>query len=756
MPVMDPALKKTAVWQKSITTQYGINLKWELPEGLSQKVQANAETCPDRLVSHVINYQGENGLFDHLRKKGLIHSISSGQSDKGFDMSGFAIDVSLTPKGFENWKSVVEEVFAAIAKLKQTGVPKHIFDTIQTNDLIGWQWQWRTSDVFNAAMDGASALAHTRDFASYPYVDNILQKYDGAKVKELLEVLKPEDVHIYAMSPDFPKGLDDIKTDTEPHYHTEWKVQHLPEDTIKAWSEVEPSQFLEIPAANRYLPKKLAVTKDIDPNPPVYPAIPSPDVLLDTEHEKVHIWQDKMFGDPYVTGELAMKTDKGILEKEGVDVLMQMSLMLECVNHAITPKMQPFDEAGLSWSLGGGTGTNIVMSFSGTNTEPEHYTAVLKQLSGYVKDVAAGSLGDLVDEPTFQMLKTSVVHSLENSLKGSPSGLAFSKLRHVMNNIAYPVPDQIAATKRTTFEQVKAVAPKLFKKAFYTGFFTGQVKPEEVKAAWKNVMDTLPATGALAKDDWMHTKMRQLPQKPQFLHTQGTSRGNAAVLVVDAGGLDCQQREALSMLYQAVPNRFYNDLRSKQQTGYLVQTSTEVMVSHHNIVNFIVQSSQYKPGDLLHRYQKFIAEMMTDLASDKSETLPKEKFDMIKKAKLSKYDTPNQNIGTMGSTMQTLLDNYSGDWTTLEKKKKITEDMQYEAVLAVAKAVFSNENKRQLAIAYTTKGDELDKLPQEFIQFDAKEGEFIGKPKFSCPVDLTPAMPVAPADQTTAASADSA
>jgi len=736
VPLLDPKLKSTAIWQKTEKTQYSVTMKWELPKHLNQRNAKKALTSPDRLLAHVLNYQGEDSMFNHLRKSNLVHSVGAGQSDKGFDVSMFQIDLSLTPAGFKKWKHVVGMVFEALAKVKKVGVPKHIFDTIRTTDLTGWQWQWRTSDVFNAAMNHASSIAHTLDFASYPYVDNIIQEWDPKGVGELLEVLHPKDMHIYAMSPEYPANTKDLKTQTEPHYHTEWKVEHLSKHEVEEWAAAEPASFLQIPPANPYLPKNLEVSKDLNPNPPVYPAIPHPKVLLDTDKEHVHIWRDDMFGDPYVSGQVIIKTDKHILKKHGVHALVNVDLLTTCLNHMLVTKMQAFDEAGLSWSLGSSTGTNFAITFSGTNTEPEHYQALMVKLAGYLRQASEGKLGELIDEDTFNMLKTSTLHSLENARKSSPSGLAFQKMRHTLKNMEFPVDEQIAAVKTATYHGVANFAPELFKRNFFKGFFSGQVAGEEVKKAWKSVVDTLShhEKATLPKSLFIEETMRQLPEKETYLHAEGPTRGNCAVLMIDAGDLDCREREALSVLYQAVPNRFYSDLRSKQQTGYLVQSESSVMVPHHSVIYFVVQSSQYKPGDLFHRYNKFIGEMMADLKAAKSKTLPADKFKMIIGSKLSSYKTPNNNIESISSTMQTLIDNYDGDFRTLEKKQKITQDLEYEEVLAVAEKVFSAKNKRRLAVGYTKKGEKLDTLPAEFVEFKPTMGKFIQKDQFKCPV----------------------
>ena len=308
-------------------------------------------------------------------------------------------------------------------------------------------------------------------------------------------------------------------------------------------------------------------------------------------------------------------------------------------------------------------------------------------------------------------------------------------LGHMMKKLSFPIPDQIKAAKTLTFAQVAAVAPPLFKKTFFEGFFAGQIEPEHAKAVWRPVMDLLyTGTGAvpLPKSQIRHATMRRLPQQPMYKHEQGPTAGNAAVLMVDAGGLDCKGREALDILYEAIPNRFYADLRSKQQTGYLVQASTEVLVSHHNVINFVVQSSKYKPGDLLHRYSKFLKDTLLDLESKKSKTLSAEKFAMIKASKLAKYATPNLNIGSLTSIMQTLISNYDGDFDALIKKKHATEQIQHADVLKVAQKVHGAHNRRQVAVVYTKAGDKLDQLPKQFVAFDGSKGRFVSREPFKC------------------------
>jgi insulysin len=739
VPLLDPKMVNKAVWQKSIKTTYSVSLNWELPEALSQKNPKNDYIRPDRLLSHVMNYVGEKSIFTALRNAKLAHSVSAGQQDRGRDNSMFTIDIQLTPDGFKHWKKAVHMVFESLAKLKKTGVPKHIFDTMQLTDKQGFQWQWRNGDVFDAAQSTAADMNGRTDFAAYPFLDNVIQKYDKKAVASLIDVLKPNAVYIYAMSPKFPVDAAKAPIKIEPYYKAKYKIFDLGKKTVGKWTAAKPAAFLEIPPVNNYLATDLKATTKLLKKPPVYPALPKAEVLAESPKEKAHLWVDNMFGDPYVSGSMTMKTSKNIIEKQGVDALIKTSLLMACINHAIVPKLHPFVEAGLTWSLGTSKGTNVALSFSGTNPDPKHYGALMNKVAGFMRTAGEGKLKELVDKDTFNMLKVSTLHALQNSLKSSPTSKAFQKLHYAMLNLAYPTEVQIKSCKKTTFDDVIKFGPQLFDQNFFTGFFAGQLDKAKAKKVWDATVKklTLKKDAKPLPQSLMQTnRMRDLPQQPTFLQTSGISRGYTAVLLVDAGGLNCKEREALSVLYEAVPNRFYNDLRSKQQTGYLVQTSADVMVSHHNVINFVVQSSKYKPGDLLKRFNIFIAAMLKDLASKDSKTLPKKKFGMIRNSKLLAYKTPNQNIASMSSILTTLLENYNGDYTTMQKKKALAEQMKYEEVLAIAQKVFGAQNKKKLAVAYTTKGVKLDALPKEFKPFNMKMGKLVGKPHFKCPVNL--------------------
>jgi secreted Zn-dependent insulinase-like peptidase len=56
----------------------------------------------------------------------------------------FSIDISLTEAGMKQMDAVIERTFQTINRLKETGIPRYIFDEQQRMAKIGYEYQSRT------------------------------------------------------------------------------------------------------------------------------------------------------------------------------------------------------------------------------------------------------------------------------------------------------------------------------------------------------------------------------------------------------------------------------------------------------------------------------------------------------------------------------------------------------------------------------------------------------------------------------------
>merc|ERR1712227_1177360 len=179
-----------------------------------------------------------------------------------------------------------------------------------------------------------------------------------------------------------------------------------------------------------------------------------------------------------------------------------------------------------------------------------------------------------------------------------------------------------------------------------------------------------------------------------------------------------------------VGQMFFQELRTKQQTGY-VASAYVTQVARRSAAMFTGESSWAGPGDLLTRFETFIAGVLEGVNAGK--VMPQNKLAVLKKSMLSQFSKPIQNIYGMGSTLEGIIKDHGGDFDVMKKRKKNLETLTRDDTVAAAKKVLSPQNKRRIAVFYTPKKVALDSPAKSYSLFKGA-GNFVKKPKFVCNV----------------------
>jgi insulysin len=769
VPVLRADLAMKVVHVKPLKQLHSISLKWELDSSFAHKRLAR----PDRLVGRVLGDEGPNSLLSTLKKNQLALSLSAGMSTVGRDNAVVEIEVSLTEKGMLARDVVIALVFKTIAEVRKAGIPKYIWDEMLTQDLNAWKFQGRTSDVFDSAMSSAESMM-LEPLETYPRTLNIIQEYDGKDVKKILEALTPQTVHIGQMGGVFPpKGVAPKDVQTETYYKAKFAIAPVPKATIDLWTRAskgklnsDDSVFSQLkkvgrftmPKPNRYIPKNLKPAS-IDPSAPKFPNLPHPKLAVHNKFGKLYIGHDKVFGDPYISASIQIKTARALTDKLGPKAVVFVTLFCECISESIHSAAYQFRAAGLSYSLSMGKGTNLYINFGGKVPVESTYMALLKRILKPMKQ----ALGRSTNKGTFNMLRKAMVRSLANSMKSGPSASAGRAMWTQLSNSRIPVEKLHAAAKSAKYEDLAAFMPQLLQKVSLEVFLFGQVNEAAGKRLYSFVESALKAkfggqthapsveeimqaagdgskpggngalsnTTALLKAEEFVPEVRVLPanQGPWFLATQGSARGNATILFIDGGHLPCGESLALQVLYKVVGQMFFNELRTKQQTGY-VASAYATTVARRTVALFNVESSWAGPGDLLGRFEKFTQNLLSGLKAGK--VMPQKKLDMIRSSMLSAFSKPIQNVQAMGSTLEGIVKDYDGDFSTMKKRKALLEGLTLDMIVKVAEKVLGTQNKRRLAVFYTPTKVPHDAAPSPYTAFNNKIGKFQRKPKYKC------------------------
>ena len=91
---------------------------------------------------------------------------------------------------------------------------------------------------------------------------------------------------------------------------------------------------------------------------------------------------------------------------------------------------------------------------------------------------------------------------------------------------------------------------------------------------------------------------------------------------------------------QAIKQPFFADLRTKQQTGYMVFSQPEEL-EQHLFNTFAVQSNTHEGRDLLARFEQFIESFLQEMTLSE---VTAERYDNIKQALLTTLRQPPQSM----------------------------------------------------------------------------------------------------------------
>jgi len=298
----------------------------------------------------------------------------------------------------------------------------------------------------------------------------------------------------------------------------------------------------------------------------------------------------------------------------------------------------------------------------------------------------------------------------KNSLKKGAAALAADRLWNVMSSEQLEVEALIDAAKAVSFDELLHFVPQLLAELSCELFIHGQVELHDAIDTWNLTKAALwPQTTSTIQPEplhrvyYYHPEVRALPTStpgagPFVLPVSGSTRNNAAVLVVDGGVLNCQDHLALELIYPVISSAFFSDLRTKQQLGYLVSTTITTMLGR-TMALFVVESSFAPPANIIVRMDAFIKKTLSMLADG---TLLKEKdLQQAIATREAECKVPVQDIAAMSSLLRTVLLDLDGDFDVLSKRCSMLPKLTRAKAVKVVQKLLSEENLRRLAVVYS-------------------------------------------------------
>lgn len=672
----DPQYNGKLVVMRPVKNERSITISWELPE----KFALMKEEKPAQLISYLLGDEGEESLLAELKREGLADKLSSGVYDVSSNHQNYFVSIDLTDKGAEKLNLVVERLFQAISRFGNRELPQYLFDEVQKMQTLNYQYQQR-KELFNELMQNGFTI-QGEAIETYPIQSRIIQRFDPKAVKELFSYLTPQNALFLLKA---PVGSDKLKLDKkEKWFDIPYTILPINSEQLDAWKGVEPHPKIDLPEPNPFVPNGLQVLKgegDRDRESGDAPIVPPVEVIADNDRGLYYYSFAEKYLEPKVSWFLEIKSPEVIAGNPTSVALTDLALKF--FDEQLKRYSYPAELAGLNYSLSredNGIGIKIV----GYNEK------AMLLLEKILQEISQGALS----AAKFNTYKETLLREYENFSKESPLDQNSEQLRRMIYKDYVSEREKEVALKKVTFKRFQEFQEVLFDETYVEGIFYGNMDKKSVAAIEELMLETFPSR-PYPKEMQLKREVIDFPEKsgPFFIEKETSMRGNSLILAIEYLPYSLKARAAQQLLMQGISEPFFSELRTKQQTGYIVFSQGQD-IERHLFNLFAVQSNSHTNRDLLARFELFLESFLQEMRGDKFD---KNRFEAIKGAILHHLKHPAHNIPEMGNLLKMLAFDFKGDFEWIDKRIKAVEELEYEEFIALSREMLGKENKKRVA-----------------------------------------------------------
>lgn len=684
VPIFPDSLKGHMIYIEPITHIHKLSLVWELPPKFSEMLDRK----PDQIVGLVLGDEGKNSLLAQLKKEGLAEGIAAGGMKLGGKNFIFSVEINLTVHGLKNLPTVITHFFEAISNFKKKDVPQYLFEELHAIATIGYQYQSR-EDTFDHIMKQANWIAN-ENLETYPEQTLIIQKFDPKAIKEFIDYLTPENSVFLVNAPESMTGVP--LENEELWLKVPYTIKNIPQKTLEEWAQAEPNPYIDLPPINPFMVEKIALVQGVMESRESF-LFPHPNLVVNSDKGKIYFAQDHYYGMPEVSWIFKIKTPS--VRNEDPESVILGDLYVKMLTEVLSPYTYPASVAGLKFEIYSSDNA-ITLSVEGYSEKADElFASLLKSIQNFEPD-----------ETLFKVSKAALTRNYQNASLENPLLQAFEQLKSVLYKNFVTNKRKAIDIKKINFSKFKEFAAKIFKKSYVEGMLYGNMDERQAKNLSLQILSSLNSLPYPVSEQEKKAILT-LPENggPFLLYAKTKNQGDAVILAIQAVPFSFEMRASQQILMQAMKEPFFSELRTKQQTGYIVFSQADEIEKHlFNI--FAVQSTSHDARDLLARFELFIEQYLQEVPSK----FDSARFENIKEALLAQITQPPKNIPEMTSLLNKLAFTYDANFDWIAERTKGFKDLTYRRFLENMHEMIGKQNKRRLGILLTGSSPEEDAI----------------------------------------------
>ena len=639
-PLIDPDTLPRYVERQSLQDRRQLRFYFPVPDPTDEY-----RTKPTQLIAHLLGDEGDGSLLSVLRESGLADGLSAGVGRGDGNEALFTISISLTPAGAERLDDIEASLFAAIEQIRDTGLAEWRYDEQKSLSEQAFRFQQH-----GAPQQEATRLAMS--LSRYPVEDVQYAAYrmdgmDSERQQRYLDALTQDNMLRFYSAPD-------VESDTiSPWFNTQWKEQS-PTTTGQALSG------LALPEPNPFIASDLTLQGGQDEQPTA---------LIETPTFTAWHMQDSRFNTPSVEWRVSLQHPSASYSAEEA-VLTR--LLAGWLNDSLNEPLYPARIAGQSFSAYAHA-RGMTLSFSGWR---DGQTPLIEQALEQLQqaDISTGA---------FERVRYQLQREWRNAPQASLTGQASRALGEALLTPQWSTAELLEASQRLEKRHLENFRQRFLDDLYIDAMAVGNLNAEQAQEQANLIRGAL--TPRLTRNDIPPLTPLEVSDESEILHPHSTREESLVLRYLQGRDTSVEEQARLSVLAQWLDTPFYQQLRTEEQLGYIVNAGYSPLLEAPGI-GLIVQSPDVDSGTIAERIDAFMNDAKTRLNALSDEELAAHRQAV--------HDRLNQRDTSLPSMANRYWQATALDEVRFDRREQIAElalDVSVEELQALWPALLSHQ-----------------------------------------------------------------
>jgi insulysin len=628
-PLWTPAETGKIIFATTVEESRSLEMNWPVPavRPRFRSLDRTAREVGSALdyLERLLGYEGAGSLTSDLKARGWIDSLYAACSSVYDGASIFSVSVELTLAGVNHVDDIVSAVFGYIQLVREQGLHRWLYDEQVALARAAFRFKARSEPLHLVkCLSQRMAYYDEQNLLAGPYS---YTEYSEALLRRMLQLLTPERMNL-SVAGRFVAGTTDA---TEPWYGAEYRVEAIPAAKIEVWQSSAPSASMSIPLPNPFIADDFSLVADAGAGDGGDGA--GPTLLCDTDSCELHYWLDRTFQRPKASMCILLSTPRVYTSPEST-VLASFATALwadelcECAYDA--------ELAGINYGIGV-TDTGVTLSIAGYN----------QRLGAMLDAVLERMVHFRADPRRFEVIRDQRMMAWRNASNRQALGHASSQIYQLTTTPFWSFADRVACLESgvVTVDAVNAFLPRLLGRLRAQILVCGNVSETWARDVCERVTTSL-AYAPLPACERSMSRAVVLPtefevwRRMRLPNEKDENSAVSVVLQVGPRGVDFRTDATLRLLVKTLKNPFYEELRTKQQLGYVVQASMDLTDNVQGVC-FDVQGSALSPAEMRARVDAFLTEFRKRTLVEMSDA----EFRAFVDSAVATLEEPDQTLG---------------------------------------------------------------------------------------------------------------